>query len=457
MSARLLIVALDGADGRLLDRWSTDGTLPNLTDLRSRGAAKQLSAPDGITDDGLWASFEYAAELGEHGRYHWYQRIESGEMAMAYLGEAGKDAFWETLSRQGSRVAIFDIPKCGLPTPVNGIHLVDWLVHGRYFHEPKSTPEPLAAEVTERFGIAPPSQCGYEQQELTDAEVSEIESNLRTSVSQKKAAGLHYLSREKWDLFMIAFKESHCAGHSLWQSSDALGLDDNVQGDIRVAPSLKTIYTDLDAAVGELIDAAGPEASVIAFCTTEMEPNSTLSHLMPEIINRINKHLGESLFGREARRAWSRITKCQAQRPCELLPYNENCTALRINPTWKAMHHLTGNTGDKGLMLDEVESILTSLLDADTGQAVVAAIDRPSAEYAGKNRAQLPDLLVQYAVGTFPRAISSSKLGEIEADRPCIRPGNHAPGGLLIHSDLDASDVFGMQNIGHLASKVLHD
>ena len=77
MSARLLIVALDGADGRLLDRWSRDGTLPNLTNLRSRGAVKQLSAPDGVTDDGLWASFKYAVELGEHGRYHWYQRIES--------------------------------------------------------------------------------------------------------------------------------------------------------------------------------------------------------------------------------------------------------------------------------------------------------------------------------------------------------------------------------------------
>ena len=121
------------------------------------------------------------------------------------------------------------------------------------------------------------------------------------------------------------------------------------------------------------------------------------------------------------------------------------------------MHHLTGNSVDKSLMLDEIESILTSLLDVDTGQAVVAAIDRPSAEHTGKNRERLPDLLIRYAAGTFPRAINSPKLGAIEAERPCIRPGNHAPGGLLIHSGLDVSDIFGMQDFGQLASKVLHN
>jgi hypothetical protein len=51
MSARFLMIALDGADGALLDRWSADGTLPNLAALRAAGAVTHLSAPagDGVT------------------------------------------------------------------------------------------------------------------------------------------------------------------------------------------------------------------------------------------------------------------------------------------------------------------------------------------------------------------------------------------------------------------------
>ena len=37
MTARLLMIGLDGADGRLLDRHSADGSLPHLAALRARG------------------------------------------------------------------------------------------------------------------------------------------------------------------------------------------------------------------------------------------------------------------------------------------------------------------------------------------------------------------------------------------------------------------------------------
>jgi len=57
MSARLLMVGLDGADGRLLDQATLDGALPNLAALRRRGQAWRLSSAQDSTDDSLWASF----------------------------------------------------------------------------------------------------------------------------------------------------------------------------------------------------------------------------------------------------------------------------------------------------------------------------------------------------------------------------------------------------------------
>jgi len=456
MSARFLMIALDGADGVLLDRWSADGTLPNLAALRARGGATRLRAPQGITDDALWASFQYSAGLGEHGRYHFRQRLDSGEMDMAYLGETDRESFWEAFSGQGFRVAILDVPKCGLPRPINGIHLVDWLVHGRYFGEPKSYPETLAGEIVARFGPAPPSRCDYEGPRLSDKEVQEVISNLRTSIARKRAAGLHYLESGTWDLFVIGFKEAHCAGHHLWDLADPQHADHDAARAALLGNPIRTIFMDLDAAVGDLAAAAGPDAAIAVFSTTDMEPNATLAHLMPKVVYRLNACLGETLLARTLRRVMRRcrLTALPIP-PCELLPYNENCAALRVSPQWGLFPDTPGYERRKARMLEQIESMLLELVDADTGQPVIFAIDRPAAQYTGKRSAALPDMLIRYSAGTFPGAVVSQRLGRIEAERPPVRPGNHASGGFLIFAG-GALGVNAMEDLGPMAAKVLH-
>ena len=177
----------------------------NVTALRTACGMARLIAAAGLTDDAYRASFKCATWLGHHGRYHWRQRLDSGTFGKAYLDEAGRESFWETFSSGGMRVAVFDLPKCGLPCPINGIHLADWLVHGRYFGQPVSYPEALASEVVARFGPAPPSRCGSRVPAYDDTEVREVLGYLRTSVARKRKAGIHYLASESWGLFMIAF------------------------------------------------------------------------------------------------------------------------------------------------------------------------------------------------------------------------------------------------------------
>ena len=454
MTARFLMIALDGADGALLDRWSGDGTLPHLGALRARGTTARLSAPPGITDDALWASFQYAAGLGEHGRYHFLQRLRSGAMGMVHRDEADRDAFWDRLSSLGLRVAVFDVPKCRAPRPINGIHLADWLVHGRYFRAPKSHPEALAADVVARFGPAPPSRCDREGPALEDAEVLEVATHLRTGVARKRAAGVHYLASDTWDLFIIGFKEAHCAGHTLWDLADPRHADHDASRAARLGEPLRAIFQDLDAAVGELVAAAGPQAVVAVFATTDLEPNATLVHLMPEIVNRLNRALGETPLDRALIRIRRRLSPATAYRRCELLPYNENCSALRINPQG-LFRPAREEAVRRARMLDQVETRLRELTDADTGGPVVAAIDRPSADQVGTRRAALPDLLVRYAAGTFPSAVVSPRLGRIEAERPPVRPGNHAAGGFLITAGEPAAGVTAMEDFGPMAARVL--
>jgi hypothetical protein len=191
--------------------------------------------------------------------------------------------------------------------------------------------------------------------------------------------------------------------------------------------------------VGDLVAAAGPNAVIGVFSTSDIEPNATLAHVMPGIVERLNRELGETLLGRAIRRVGRRLSPALAARPCELLPYNENCTALRVNAG----------------MLDRAESLLRELTDADTGRPVVAAIDRPSSEHAGARAAGLPDLLIRYAAGTLPRTVVSPRLGRFEEERPPVRPGNHAAGGFLILAGAPIAGVTTMQDFGPLAARVL--
>jgi hypothetical protein len=442
------MIALDGADGPLLDRLSNSGALPNLAALRARGSVKHLTAHAGATDDALWASFQYATGMGEHGRYHYLQRLRDGKFGMVCNDEIDQETFWE--ATPDLKIAVFDIPKCRLPRKLNGIHLADWLVHGRYFHEPKSYPASLAAEIVERFGAAPPSRCGHEAV-LEEKDIPGLVSNLRVAVAMKHAAALHFLSSEAWDLFIVGFKEAHCIGHELWGSD---GADpESRDWDIGTASPIETILRDIDRAIGELVSASGSEAQIVVFSTTEMQPNGTLAHLMPEIVARVNRALGESLLTRLMRH----VTKANDRRSwplCEILPYNENCAALRIN----APSFVRGEAIEtaRSRLVDEVEYLLMELRDDLTGHAIITEIDRPARQHAGARATALPDLLVHCGPGRSPTSLRSSSLGRIEAHRPNLRPGNHAPGGFLIAVGemLDLSIVTGMQHLGPMAMDV---
>ena len=440
------MIALDGADAGLLARGCADGSLPALARLRARGTVASLHAPAGVTDDGWWASFQYAQGLGEHGRYFHSQRLRSGRIGMAYLDETGRASFWHALSAHGLRVAVLDIPKCGPPRELNGIHLVDWLVHGRYLHAPASHPPEIAAQVLERFGAAPPSRCGVETGTLDDAGVHDTVANLRAGVARKRAAAAHYLGAGQWDLFLVGFKAAHCACHQLWDLADPRHPGHDPLRTARLGDPMHTLLAELDAAIGELVDAAGAGCELVVFSTSAMAPNGSLVHLMPGIVSRVNAALGE----RPLARALRRLARVPGGRPCEILPYNENCTALRIHPPRRSPR------AHGAAIADEVASMLRELVDADTGEAVIEFISRPSEEHAGQAHAdELPDLLVACRPGTMPRAVRSARLGRIEAARPALRPGNHAGDGIAIGTPAVLAGLDAAEDFGVAAARVL--
>lgn len=418
MPARLIMIGLDAADTRLVERWMKEGVMPNLARLKDCGVMKKLHSPLGSSDDGLWASFIYGAPIGEHGRYHWAVPLANKSLEMSYKRDGGQIFFWNKLIGQHLRKAIIDIPKCSMPQKLNGIHIADWIVHGRYFDRPTSYPPELAGEVVRRFGAALPSHCGYYQEPLNDADISEIGSNLLESVSRKRAAGLHFLNQEPWDLFLIGLKEAHCGSHILWNLIDKDHIDYDEQQNLKSDEPLKNIFSRLDETIGAFVNAAGSDAEVIVFSTTDIKPNGTLDHLMPEIVEKINKYLGSPI--------------------CSILPYNDNYGALRINAP----------RPERGNIAEIVSQRLLELRDIETNKNVIGEITYPAVESRGGRAELLPDVVFAYVSNLNPLAVESSLLGAIRADARKIRPGNHSEGGFLIAKGNRAQEL--AKNIGAL-------
>ena len=462
MTTRLLMIGIDGADGRLLDRCSADGSLPRLAALRVSGRARRLSAPQGLTDDATWASFQYAVEVGEHGRYHFCFPQRGGRLGKAHWAERDRLAFWDELSDQGLRVAIFDVPKCRNPRPLNGVHLVDWLVHGRYFPKPRSQPPALAADILARFGPAPPSQCGYGQTVLSDVDIRAITQNLRDGVAKKRAASLHYLGSEHWDLFVIGFKEAHCGNHAFWDFDASHPAYDPARH-ARVGDPVMSILRDIDNAIGDLVGAAGSTAEVVVFSPTDFEANGCLDHLMPEIVERLNANLSVihagPIEGPPGRWSSSQASPSHDWR-CSILPYNENWAAIRVSRQIQTpgSDPSAGEPPD-AVLLQTIETQLRSLRDVESGQPVVSAITRPSSELRGSRAKSLPDLLVHCASGLFPNGVMSASLGCIEAQCPPMRPGNHIAGGFIFADGAFVADAIAnvrtVADIGSLTKAAL--
>jgi hypothetical protein len=452
MPTRLLMIGLDGADGRLLDAGTRDGTLPHLTKLRGRGQGWPLSAPRASTDDSLWASFHYGVGLGEHGRYSYWLEDADGRRQFAPERETDWTTFWDRLSEAGDRIAVIDLPKCRPPLPLNGIQLNDWLTHGRYSLSPVSFPEGLAAEVVARFGPAPPSVCGYAYESPIDDEaLVSTRSHLLRSVGQKRDAGLHFLAQDNWDLFAIGFKEGHCSAHTFWDLADPSHPQYDPERVERLGNPVRDVLQALDDAVGALISAAGDEAEVIAFTTTGYVPNGTAMHLIEPIAARIDAFVSASEVGPTA--TWLRRMLRRRARYCRSVFYSDTPNALLVP-------RRPDDTDDRYRQrLELVAELVGELATAEDGEPLVSKLSYPARENPGQRADALPQILLHYPPGVCPTAVVSPRLGRITGRLPIYRTGAHGPSGFAIAAgrwaDTAARDVPTMTQFAALAETVL--
>ena len=64
---RVVILALEGADARLTERWMAEGQLPNMAELAEAGGYARLEPPLPVVEPVVWSVFATGLDPGENG------------------------------------------------------------------------------------------------------------------------------------------------------------------------------------------------------------------------------------------------------------------------------------------------------------------------------------------------------------------------------------------------------
>jgi predicted AlkP superfamily phosphohydrolase/phosphomutase len=260
--AKIVMLGLDGATFDLMLPWVHSGHLPHVARLLNKGIAGTLRSTIPPMSPPAWNSFMTGTNPGKHGIYDFTgRRSHSYETHFINASWRRAPTLWHHLSQAGKRVAVLSVPFTYPPERVNGI-MVSGMdapgVAGLVDHSAAYPPE-LCDDINRNVGDYPMGPNLFAYTDLGDM----VEAALRT-IEKKTAAARYLYGKEAWDFFMLVLGETDAASHRFWRFCDpASPLRDEAPLDTKAAQSLLAIYQKADETIGQFMDLAGPDTTLM--------------------------------------------------------------------------------------------------------------------------------------------------------------------------------------------------
>jgi predicted AlkP superfamily phosphohydrolase/phosphomutase len=287
VSARVIAIGLDSVDPVQLEKLLDGGYLPNLARLRGRGAYGRLTGVSFYRAELVWTTFLTASEPEDTG----YWSPLAFDPATYAVEEVGAYDFRQhrpfyALGDE-ARVAVFDVPQAILDDDVDGIQVLAWGAHAPQTGS-LSSPPGLLEELNRAHGKHPALHRDHASH-WNPVAMARLRRSLAVGIERRVEICLDLLARERWDLFLTVFGETHSAGHYLWHLTESEHPLHAVSGADDDDPML-AVFRAVDDGIGAIADAAGDDAAIVVFSLHGMESNSMdLPSLvfLPELLYRL--------------------------------------------------------------------------------------------------------------------------------------------------------------------------
>ncbi len=272
MSARVLVIGLDGATFAVMDPLGAQGRLPHLHRLRAEGIGVVCHSTFPPSSAPAWTTCRTGVNPGMHGVFDFW-RLRGYEWTFASSRDVRAPTVEQILSRRGFRVCTVNVPLTFPPQPVNGVVIAGLPAPSE--GEGLLWVGPEDALVEERVATWPVDA-------LPDAKDDPWEEVLdRYLLAHRRRAQIveDLLARERWDFFMVVFTLSDKIQHTFWRQH-AHVVEGKTRGVVPFGGAVEDCYCLLDQTVGALVagQADGDHVLVVSdhgfgACDYQLYPN----------------------------------------------------------------------------------------------------------------------------------------------------------------------------------------
>jgi predicted AlkP superfamily phosphohydrolase/phosphomutase len=490
---KVLFLAMDAGNKWLIEKWASDGTLPNIRSLFTKGLVGKTMSIEGLYEGATWPSFYTGVNPAHHG-FHSLKQLNPGSYEFHRLYPCDfirREPFWNYLSAAGLKIAVLDIPLSGISEGLNGIQLVEWGSHDSVYGF-RAWPPKLKRDVLRRFGRHP-IRISCDSYQRTPQHFYSFKNKLIEGVKRKAELTIHYLRKGDWNFFGQVFSEGHCVGHQCWHLHDLRHPSHRPEVAHYTGDPIRDVYKAIDSAIGMILEHIRGDTIVLFLVSHGISHNIGGNFLLSEILERLNlaKKLQNGIVVKESRspirniygalgRAWQKlpttikvplkpalfslhnfILHWAKRRDLLLLPVsisnidleNSKCfpllngnpvSGIRINLSGREPNGLIQPGTELNDFCVELTTDLLSIVDYETGKPMVKKVRKVSELYEGERIDHLPDLLVEWndekllgslGVGDVKNSrlrMGSEKIGIVEGVNTYCRTGDHRPEGLFI-------------------------
>jgi predicted AlkP superfamily phosphohydrolase/phosphomutase len=434
--ARVLFIGLDAAEATLLESWAAAGDLPTFKRLIDGAPGVKLDNSLETLPGAIWPEITTGRACHRDALYFHPRQLHTGEISLRAVtpDEIDPRTFYTAASEADRRVAVVDLPQVPLASELNGVHVTEWGLHDRNY-EIGSYPRELLDDLRSRHGDHPIGSC--DEHGETPEGYERLLAGLLTGVERKTDLLLDVLGSEEWDLFACAYGESHCVGHQFWGRRDAASGD-----------PLREVYRRIDAGIGALIEAAGPDVAVLVVASHGMGDYIGGPQLLPQVLVRLGMGSGSgvavqvrSRLPRGAKTLLRRVIPQGLRRPLQAraaslpLPLassatraialdNNRCGAIRLNLRGREPFGGVAPGAEAAALLDELRRELLELEDPATGEPIVASVTTAVEAFGEGHHPDIPDVMVVFRTDLGPlESCRSSRVGTVHV--PLYKP--HLP------------------------------
>lgn len=457
---KLLVIGIDGGTYDLIDPMIERGLLPNIAGLIDRGFRADLQSTVPPNSAAAWATFMTGKEPGSHGVLRFQATRPSRELGREFRPGAytfinstsipGK-RIWDIFGDTGKRSAVINLPMTYPPRPLNGVMITGLPTppDAENFTYPPELADSLEGYMIEQpmaamgFGLAA-------NRELVRSSIEILEIQGQTAI--------RLLGERDWDLFLMVFTGTDRLQHRLWHYLDPNQRSDELEDAAHFKEQLDRYYSSLDAMVGRLVEAAGPQANTIVLSDHGFGPAPKLALYRRALARELGLVAGEGVGGFHSLRAWLERHNIVTGDRLRILLMNKPLRGLfsriarvakrKEQEAWRSsdaylvvLHKYLGGIGINVESTDpRYEALRVSLMeklekvfDPESGKKVITGVWRREEIFHGPRLGVCPDIVFRLN-DCFGMAHGEAPGGRLVCPKTFRSQGIHRDEGILIMS-----------------------